>query len=233
AGAFPVTITQASFQEATQMGAKAFFEDKYGDIVRVVSVDRIDADGNVSKKYHSLELCGGTHVANTKDIGSFVIIGQQAVASGVKRITAYTGPKVIEYIQERNMFLSSLAEKLNCPIGQMKERLDKVLSESCDLRKRLESSNRGILEDITHNRMDHSKSSSYSYFNLNQGITEYRSVKEIVPFLKSRNLEGNLVFEDRDGGFLIWSSRLNAKKLMTELGRKGGGNEQLCQGKIS
>lgn len=79
-----VTTTESSLAEATKLGAKAFFEDKYGDIVRVVSVQ----DGDVDLK--SVELCGGTHVTNTNHIGAFKIVEQEAVASGVRRIIAVT-----------------------------------------------------------------------------------------------------------------------------------------------
>lgn len=89
--ALPVTTQELSYNAAIQAGAKAFFEDKYGDAVRVVSIG-----DNVS-----VELCGGTHVANTAHIGAFVIISQEAVASGVKRITAVTWPKVAQELQTK------------------------------------------------------------------------------------------------------------------------------------
>ena len=82
--ALPVHIEEMSYDQAIQKGAKAFFEDKYGDIVRLVSIQGENTD------LKSLELCGGTHVNNTKNIGSFTIISQEAVASGVRRISAIT-----------------------------------------------------------------------------------------------------------------------------------------------
>jgi alanyl-tRNA synthetase len=61
----------------------------------------------------STELCGGTHVTNTKDIGCFALLSQEAVASGIKRISAVVGPKVYDQILERDQVLHQIAEKLN------------------------------------------------------------------------------------------------------------------------
>jgi alanyl-tRNA synthetase len=72
-----------NIEQALATGAKAFFQDKYGDVVRVVQVHGDDT-------LTSVELCGGTHVSNTREIGAFVIVEQSPVASGTKRIVAYT-----------------------------------------------------------------------------------------------------------------------------------------------
>ena len=88
--AYPVKVDETSYKEAIKLGAKAFFEDKYGDEVRVVQIVGTIETQDGTEPVKSIELCGGTHVENTKDIGCFMIVSQEAVASGVKRITAYT-----------------------------------------------------------------------------------------------------------------------------------------------
>ena len=87
--AFPVDLIETSFDEWVKLWAKAFFEEKYGNEVRVIRVH--DWDQNIS-----VELCGWTHVSNTRDIWAFTIVSQESVASWIKRITAYTWPKVID-----------------------------------------------------------------------------------------------------------------------------------------
>ncbi|MDP2669660.1 MAG: hypothetical protein Q8O99_01255 [bacterium] len=82
-----VTTEEMSMDEAKQHGAKAFFEDKYGEIVRVVQVDTHTTHPFPGK---SVELCGGTHVTSTGWIGAFKITNQEAVASGIRRIEAIT-----------------------------------------------------------------------------------------------------------------------------------------------
>ena len=79
-----VTTTETSYEGAIQSGAKAFFEDKYPENVRVVKIQ------DNSGVYYSVELCGGTHVANTGQIGGFFLTEQSTVAAGVKRIVALT-----------------------------------------------------------------------------------------------------------------------------------------------
>ncbi|MEI7478507.1 MAG: hypothetical protein WCJ81_08835 [bacterium] len=81
--ALPVFTQQLAYQEAINLGAKAFFADTYGEEVRMVTV------GDSEEKI-SLELCGGNHVARTDAIGAFCIMQHEAVAAGVKRIVAYT-----------------------------------------------------------------------------------------------------------------------------------------------
>jgi alanyl-tRNA synthetase len=102
-----------SMDDAVTTGAKAFFQDKYGDIVRVV---KVHPTGSSSASYEtnlaSIELCGGTHVSNTREIGAFVIVEQSPVASGTKRIVAYTGPKCIEYSKSLESDLQCIADQL-------------------------------------------------------------------------------------------------------------------------
>lgn len=118
-----VHTQESNFEDAKKWWAKAFFEDKYGDVVRVVSIQ----DADVSLK--SIELCWGTHVQNTKDIGAFMIVDQESVASGIRRIVAVTWPRVAVHAQNLRHELVLLSQKLDCQPKQLHEKLDKVLGE--------------------------------------------------------------------------------------------------------
>jgi alanyl-tRNA synthetase len=77
----------------------------------------------------SVELCGGTHVAETSQIGSFFITEQTAVAAGIKRITALTGPKVAAYTQSLQNDLESVAIKISVPVKQLDAKIEKLITE--------------------------------------------------------------------------------------------------------
>ena len=117
-----------TFNEAKKEGAIAMFGEKYGDEVRVVTISDF-----------SKELCGGTHVIQTGDIGLFKIIEESALASGVRRIVALTGPKAIEYIQDQSIIINSIKSQLNCEVNLLDERVNQVLTQNKELEKKLKN----------------------------------------------------------------------------------------------
>lgn len=100
---------------ALDRGAKAFFGEKYGERVRVVSMGDF-----------SVELCGGTHVDRTGDIGLFKIIQEFSVASGVRRVEAVTGAAAVKYIQKNLQVLFDLSNSLNVPVDELGERVNQL-----------------------------------------------------------------------------------------------------------
>ncbi|WP_299285683.1 alanine--tRNA ligase, partial [uncultured Mucilaginibacter sp.] len=122
-----VTIQSMSFAEASQTGAMALFGEKYGDVVRVVTMD---------EKF-SIELCGGTHVQATGQIGFFQIVSETAVAAGVRRIEAITGIKSEELIHQQNEEIRQLKELLKNPKDLTKS-LEQLLEENASLKKEAE-----------------------------------------------------------------------------------------------
>jgi len=119
---------------AVKEGALALFGEKYGDEVRVVSMgEDEDAEGSTPKHF-SVELCGGTHVARTGDIGFFKISSESAVASGVRRIEALTGAAAESFVAGEENLLRQAASSLKTASGELPARLAALLEE----RKKLE-----------------------------------------------------------------------------------------------
>lgn len=112
----PVLIRETSLEEAKQMGATALFGEKYGDTVRVVQVENV-----------SLELCGGSHVGNSADIGLFKILSEGGIGSGIRRIEAVTGRGAHAFVREQLQILHDAAALLKTRPAELGQRIEAVL----------------------------------------------------------------------------------------------------------
>jgi alanyl-tRNA synthetase len=129
-------------ERAKQLGAMALFGEKYGAEVRMVSVPGGDEIGIPVSR----ELCGGTHVSRTGDIGAFVIVSDGAIASGVRRIEALCGMEAVRYLKTQSEVLSRAAAVLQASPAALPEQLEKLKAENERLRKAQSELQRGGLE---------------------------------------------------------------------------------------
>ena len=120
-------------KEAVEKGALAMFGEKYGDEVRVLSMGKENGD------YFSTELCGGTHVKNTKDIGKFKIISQSSIAAGVRRVEALRDKQLDDYVKSLKKDKSLKEKTLKDQIDSIKKELSKYKAKP-DYRDDLELS---------------------------------------------------------------------------------------------
>ena len=143
----PVQAAEMPLATARELGAMALFGEKYGDVVRMVTVGCGDEESGIGQtagdeislmhETHpaaetgacSRELCGGVHVGRTGEIGYFRIVSEGSVASGIRRIEALTGRGANEWVNEQTATLRSLADKLAAQPNQVAERLDALLAE--------------------------------------------------------------------------------------------------------
>ncbi|TCD57895.1 alanine--tRNA ligase [Synechococcus sp. BS55D] len=105
-------VQEMAIEKAKAAGAVAMFGEKYADVVRVVDVPGV-----------SMELCGGTHVANTAEIGLFKIVSESGVAAGIRRIEAVAGPAVLAYLNERDQVVKQLGDRFKAQPGEIVERV--------------------------------------------------------------------------------------------------------------
>jgi alanyl-tRNA synthetase len=145
----PVTASVTSYKEAVARGATALFGEKYGDEVRVLQV---------GDPPFSVELCGGTHVHSTGEIGILHIVSEESVGSGLRRIEAMTGRAAERLVEERLAALDSLAEELRTSPAEVAEKVAGVLAERDKERKRTAELERklapGKAEDLYRKKKD-------------------------------------------------------------------------------
>lgn len=228
----PVEIHEMSYREAISKGALAFFDEKYGERVRLVQVDD-----------YSKELCGGTHVKRTGDIGVFKIISEEGISAGVRRIEAVTGEYVIEYLRQKEEMLREIALMLRTSQTGIIERIKKFEEQI----KLLESENRELRERLTSSTSIVAKewrrkiNGNEVVIQLLEGMDE-RSVLKTGDRLKA-TLKSCLVFLiSRKGERLNLvamvtedlKSKYNAGKWMAvvaeALNGKGGGKAEMARG---
>ena len=146
--AMPIVVRELPIEEAKKLGAEAQFGEKYGDVVRVVSMGD-----------YSVEFCGGTHLTNTAQAGLFKLLSEAGVAAGTRRIEAVTGQGVLDYINEKDNLIAStaLALKTNL-LNEIDKKAEALVAESKADKKKLEELSAkaatGKLDDVMKNKID-------------------------------------------------------------------------------
>src|SRR5699024_2035216 len=121
-----ITCENMSINDAKNKGAMALFGEKYGDEVRVVSMGD-----------YSIELCGGTHLTNTSQIGMFKILSEGGVAAGVRRIEAITGRAVYNYLKEKEEVITNVCSNLKTKEDGLSQKVTSLIEENKSLSKEL------------------------------------------------------------------------------------------------
>jgi len=140
-----LNINISSFEEAKKSGAEALFGEKYGNEVRVVDIPSF-----------SKELCGGTHVNSTGDIGLFKIISESSLSAGVRRMEAVTGVEAFNYLRNKALLLNDIAIKLNCSDSDLYERVSILENSIKSYKKEIKTVNvnnaKKIIKDLYINK---------------------------------------------------------------------------------
>jgi alanyl-tRNA synthetase len=223
-----VTTTLMKLDDAIASGAEALFGEKYDEEVRVL---------NMGKDSYSVELCGGTHVERTGDIGAFIIINQSSVASGIRRIEAIAGAKALDYLLELKTSNASLRRLLNVGENEINLKVEGIIKENKQLKKKGSSKGAITVKDkISENIND---------WILNVELIETDDPKQLrgLADQKKASLKKGcviLVTEVNNKASFVCSvtndltDTLSAKEIIAELAKgingKGGGRDDFAQG---
>jgi len=168
----PVKTRIVPFEEAIKGGAVALFGEKYGDLVRVVSVEGFSA-----------ELCGGTHLKATGEIGLFLILGESSVGSGLRRIEAVTGRGAEAYVRERLETLRELGEILSAKPGEEVQRANALMAQLRELRHAVQELQRQLAAQSVESLLDR--------------VVEVKGVKVLAAQVKVADVDGLREMGDR------------------------------------
>ena len=134
-----VSAQETSYADAVRQGALAFFGDRYGDVVRVVKMAEDSAEP------FSFEVCGGTHVGATGQVGTLLVLGESSIGGGMRRVEALTGRTAEALFVDQSATLDALSQRLQTPVADLEARLDSYMQETDDLRRRLANLERSLL----------------------------------------------------------------------------------------
>ncbi len=219
----PLKIENKNFQEAKAEGAMALFGEKYGDEVRTIRI----AD-------FSYELCGGTHVKSTGEIGFFVITSESSIASGVRRIEAITGPAAVAYAQENRRNLAKASHLLNTNEHDLPEKISALLEERRKLEKQLAEAQSARLSEgldsIIASAQELNGISVITHHGDNQDTDQLKDLADkirnkasnTVALLASK-LPDKLMFVCLVTDDLLKEKRFNAGNLVREVAKVAGG----------
>jgi len=227
-------IGEMSLDKAKERGALAFFGDKYGDVVRVVQAGK-----------YSVELCGGTHVDATGELGYVKLISESSIAAGVRRVEALTGSAAVTTIQDDEALLSDVASLLKTPKTGLSERIEQLLLEQRELEQQIQQlKSQNALSNIDILVDDATLVEGVKIVASRIDKTDRDSLRQMVDALKSK-LESGVValasVTGDDAAFivgvtsdLVKDQGLHAGKLIqaiTEIADgRGGGRPELAQG---
>ena len=230
----PVTTDVLPMDEAVARGALHFFGDKYGDVVRMVGMGP------------SKELCGGTHVARTGEIGAVVVVSETGVSAGVRRLEALTGPAALAWLKERAGIVGTLSMLLKTEPSGLVDRVNRLLADEKALKKEFEDlkvksaaggaggTGGGEVREVN----------GVKILGASADGIEPKGVRDLADVLRGKVGSGLILMTRADGdklGVILAVTtdlvdRFPAGKvlgpILASLGGRGGGNPSLAQGGI-
>ena len=223
-----VTTEIMDLDKAIESGAQALFGEKYEDEVRVLSM---------GKKSFSVELCGGTHVDRTGDMGLFIIVNQSSVASGIRRVEALSGKQAIAHLEELRSVNDAIQQLLNTPQDSLEEKIKLLIDENKKLKK---GGTISSTVEVLHSEVI--ENDGWSLILEQVAVDDNKALRGLVDKKKNTLENGVIVLLNAiDSKVALvcgvsesMTSKISAgdviKMLAESLGGKGGGRPDFAQG---
>lgn len=231
--AVDVDITEMSIDDAKALGAMALFGEKYGDVVRVVNIAN-----------ESIELCGGTHVTNTNEIGTFKLISESGIGAGIRRIEALTGQAAIADYQAKEQLLTDVQAQLKVQqLDQLAHRIELMQEELKATHSKVESLSAKLMQQESDNLFnDVQTASDITFIGLkldNQNMDGLRNLGDVWRQKAASNVLVLAAAQDDKANLMVLvddetvAKGLKAgdliKPLAKQIGGGGGGRPQMAQ----
>ena len=224
---------ETDFEAAKQLGAMALFGEKYGDRVRVLRLGQ-----------HSVELCGGTHVARTGDIGLFKLTAELGIAQGVRRVEAVTGTGAVDYVQRLETELGDAAERLHAPLFTVAAQVERLQKDLKDESRKVEALQRKLAAGGGRDLLAEAREvHGIRVLSSRSDVADPKALREVADQLRNKLGSGVVVLGGvgDDGKVALVAAvtadlvtRAHAGKIISALaamvGGKGGGKPDLAQG---
>ncbi len=227
----PVTTVETDMEQAVESGAMALFEERYGDRVRMVTVGEA-----------SVELCGGTHVRRTGEIGFFKILSESSVAAGVRRIEAVTGSDALLVVRRMEHDLREAASLVKARPEELKSRIEKLLANQKKLEKDLHAARMGGAVDVLGEVLQQVKKvNGIPVVGAQVELSDPKELRDLGDRVRDRLKSGVAVLGAVSDGKAILlalvtkdlTDRLHAGKIIgkvvAKVGGKGGGRPDMAQ----
>jgi len=224
-------IESMDLDRALALGAMALFGEKYGERVRVVMVPEF-----------SIELCGGTHVGATGEIGLFKIVSQGGVASGVRRIEAFTGPGALRHVKQEERVLTEAAERIKARPLELSEKVEKLTGTARELEREIQRlQGRLAAKDVESLLQQVQEIDGVTVLSAQVALRNAKAMRELGDRLRERLKSGVVVLVSQESDRVTWvtmvtkdlTSRLHAGHLARELaaatGGSGGGRPDIAE----
>jgi alanyl-tRNA synthetase len=215
-----------------------FFGDKYGETVRVV---QIGGDAHKLNGY-SMELCGGTHTRATGEIGLFRIVGENAIAAGVRRIEAVAGLNAYQLAQDQLRLLRSVAGHLNSPVAELEKKVESLLAHQKELEKQIKAGQQREASSMAANLKNQATTlNGIPAIIYNLGAADGDLLQSVADALKA-NFKGVIVLGGSSNGAVAlvasvspeFTAKVQAGKIIQQIaplvGGKGGGKPDNARG---